>query len=68
MTKTTATWAIIDRIASELGILRETRKKWRQRGVPHRWRLPILQKANDAGETIPAGAFNGASKHEQEAA
>ena len=37
---------VVDVLASELGVLPETRKKWRFRGhVPHRWRLPILAEA-----------------------
>jgi bifunctional DNA-binding transcriptional regulator/antitoxin component of YhaV-PrlF toxin-antitoxin module len=38
---------VIDRIAANLGVRDETRRKWRTRGkVPGRWHLPILQKAS----------------------
>lgn len=42
-------------IARELGVNPETIRKWRQRGgVPHRWRLPIIQFTAKRGQTVPA--------------
>jgi bifunctional DNA-binding transcriptional regulator/antitoxin component of YhaV-PrlF toxin-antitoxin module len=39
-------WDVIDRVAASLGVGREARYKWRERGkVPGRWHLPILRKA-----------------------
>lgn len=38
-------WKIIDAIGAELGAGDEARRKWRKRGVAHRWRLPILAEA-----------------------
>lgn len=35
----------IKAIAADMGAKPETVKKWRQRGVPYRWRLLILQEA-----------------------
>jgi antitoxin component of MazEF toxin-antitoxin module len=43
-------WEVIDRIAASLGVRREARYKWRERGkVPGRWHLAILQKARAEG-------------------
>lgn len=37
-------WSEILHAAADLGILPEARKKWRMRGVPHRWRIPLLER------------------------
>jgi antitoxin component of MazEF toxin-antitoxin module len=43
-------WGVIDRIAAGLGVRRDARYKWRERGkVPGRWHLPILEKARAEG-------------------
>jgi hypothetical protein len=55
-------WATIDRIAAKLGATERNRAKWRQRGVPHRWRLPILQAAAKAGILLDASAFEARAK------
>ncbi len=36
-------WQIIDALGAELGVGDEARRKWKTRGVAHRWRLPILE-------------------------
>ncbi|HTF79247.1 MAG TPA: hypothetical protein VK620_33905 [Bradyrhizobium sp.] len=41
-------WTIIDRAAEALGVKPESRKKWRQRGVPHRWRISIIRQTGGA--------------------
>lgn len=41
----------IHRIASTLGVSRYSLSKWRQRGVPHKWRIPIMAAA--AGAIVP---------------
>lgn len=41
-------WGLIDAAAKALGVNAEARKKWRKRGVPHKWRLPVIQKAGGA--------------------
>lgn len=41
----------IHRIASTLGVSRYSLIKWRQRGVPHKWRIPIMAAA--AGAIVP---------------
>jgi len=47
----------IDQIGAELGVSDAARKKWPQRGVPHKWRLPILQMAANRGLMIGADDF-----------
>lgn len=48
---------VIDQIAREIGIPAETRKKWRQRGVPYRWRENIGEIAGARGVAISRHAF-----------
>lgn len=45
-------------IAVELGAKPEALKKWRQRGVPHRMRLPIVRVAKERGIDLPDEAFD----------
>lgn len=54
-------------IAAELGTKPEALKKWRQRGVPHRLRLPIMLIAKERGIDLQIEAFEpgGASGGEQ---
>jgi hypothetical protein len=43
----------IDTLAPELGVDSErTRAKWRQRGVPHKYRLPLLMLAMRRGVVL----------------
>lgn len=50
---------IIETLAKELGVHRETRRKWRERrSVPHRWRLPLLMAAEKRGVKIDLAAFD----------
>lgn len=50
---------IVD-LARELGVGDEALKKWKRRpyGVPHRWRLPILDKAAERGVALPREALD----------
>ncbi len=41
----------INRIAEQLGVSAWALRKWRQRGVPHKWRIPIMAAA--AGAIVP---------------
>jgi hypothetical protein len=44
MNKTPDTlWERIDTTAATLGVKYDARRKWKERGVPHRWRLPLIQ-------------------------
>ena len=45
-------WQIIDEIAEDLGVGSEARRKWKSRGVAHKWRLEILTRAQKAGHRI----------------
>ena len=48
---------LIDQIGAELGASDAARAKWPQRGVPHKWRLPIMQKAAERGMSITVSDF-----------
>lgn len=37
------TWKLVDDTAGELGVGSDARLKWRQRGVPPKWRIQILE-------------------------
>jgi hypothetical protein len=50
--------ALIDSLAKDLGVTAGTRKKWRQRGVPHRWRLPIIELAANRGVELSSADFD----------
>lgn len=50
--------ALIDGLARELGVTVVARKKWRQRGVPHRWRLPIIELAAERGVELSSTDFD----------
>jgi len=39
-----AKWRLIEALALDLAV-RNTRRMWRQRGVPHRFRIEILKRA-----------------------
>lgn len=41
--ETKLTWRVVDDIASELGVGNEARLKWRQRGVPSKWRIRLSE-------------------------
>ena len=51
------TWAFIDQYALEQGIKKRTLEKWRQRGVPYRFRLAIVLAAHRAGFMIAEADF-----------
>lgn len=61
MTNQQPLWDQIDRVAERLGVKYDARRKWRARGVPHRWRLAIIhESAGSVGPTdfekLPAPA------------
>jgi hypothetical protein len=60
-------WKAVDTLAAELGVSAEARRKWRERDtVPHRWRLPILQRAAGRFE-ITAETFERTSRRRRAA-
>lgn len=42
-------WEVINQLGERLGIGLFARNKWRQRGVPYRYHLPMLQMAKQDG-------------------
>jgi hypothetical protein len=46
-----APWDFIERFARENHVEDEAIRKWRVRGVPHRWRLPIATAAGPGFDT-----------------
>jgi hypothetical protein len=42
-------WSTVDEIALSLGVRPRTLKAWRQRQIPHKYRLPILKEAARRG-------------------
>ena len=53
---------VIDELAEELGATAVARKKWRQRGVPYRWRLPIIERAAKRGIKLAGADFERAQR------
>ena len=49
---------IIRSLGKELGANDEAIKKWFQRGVAHRWRLPIVQLAQSKGIEVKPEWFD----------
>lgn len=39
------TWQLIDEIGAAVGAGDEARRKWKSRGVAHKWRIKILDEA-----------------------
>jgi hypothetical protein len=59
MTSQEDAWDLVDRCAAELGVLPETRQKWRWRhGVPHKWRVPLLQQFQKHGRIVGLDFFD----------
>src|SRR5271170_1315065 len=53
-----AQWDFIEQAAQSLGIAADAVRKWRVRGVPGRYRLPITQLAQSQGRQVDAEAFD----------
>lgn len=60
--------AVIDGLAKELGASEAARKKWRQRGVPYRWREEIRERAAVLGIAIARESFDEFGRRASEAA
>lgn len=39
------TWSLIDAIAAGLGVSKNNRRIWRQKGVPAKYHFPIIEEA-----------------------
>lgn len=61
-------WEKINRLGAALGVSEFARDKWRQRGVPHKWRLPMIERAKaqrialDPTEFIPPAPADAPAK------
>jgi len=53
----TSSWDAIDAIAAEIGVDENNRRVWRQRHVPHKWRIPILEEARKRRVKISISDF-----------
>ncbi len=51
-------WPVIDELATSLGVSANNRRVWRQRGVPHKWRLRMARAADKNGLNLPDQAFD----------
>jgi hypothetical protein len=51
-------WLFIERRAAELGVSAEALRKWRERTVPHKYRLGLIRDAAAAGITIDDSTFD----------
>jgi 4-hydroxyphenylacetate 3-monooxygenase len=58
MAPMSAPWDFIEAAASALGVAPETVRKWRVRGVPGRWRLPIAELARRQGREFDPQLFD----------
>jgi 4-hydroxyphenylacetate 3-monooxygenase len=56
--RVSAQWDFIEQAAHSLGIAAEALRKWRVRGVPGRYRLPITRLAESQGRRIEAETFD----------
>lgn len=51
-------WEFIERAALALGVRPEAVRKWRVRGVPHSWRLRIVDTAAASNYPLDRGEFD----------
>jgi len=51
-------WAFIESVARNLGVTHGTLMKWRIRGVPGKYRLPIVDEALAQGFAFDREAFD----------
>jgi hypothetical protein len=50
-------WKLVDTTAEEMGVKVETRRKWRQRGLPPAWQLSIAQHLMRRGYPVSLDDF-----------
>lgn len=58
MHPSTLTWPLVDDTAKALGAKAATRFKWRQRGVPSKWRIDIAQELMRRGIPVALPDFD----------
>ena len=59
---TDATWGKIKEIALALGLTRNNVRHWPNRGVPHRYRLAIIELAQEQGIALTSADFEPADE------
>lgn len=50
-------WKTVDEAAKGLGVADATRYKWRQRGVPAKWQISIIEKLSGEGKSYTFDDF-----------
>ena len=58
MNTSSLTWQKVDQVAAALGATEPARLKWRQRRVPHDWRIRIFEKLVEEGADIALSDFD----------
>lgn len=58
MAESTLTWKLVDDTGIELGAEQPGRLKWRQRGVPSKWRILIAQSLMARGIAVALSDFD----------
>lgn len=54
----TINWQLVDQVAADLHAKQEARLKWRQRGVPAKWRILIAQELMRRGIPVALSDFD----------
>lgn len=55
-------WKLIDRLGTELGASFSARQKWRQHGVPHKYRIDMIELAQREGVELGREDFDPVSE------
>ena len=58
MAPNTLTWQLVDETGAQLGAEKAARLKWRQRGVPSKWRIDIVQALMSQGVAVSLAEFD----------
>lgn len=58
MSQSTLNWKLVDDTATTIGAGKEARLKWRQRGVPPKWRILIAQELMRRGIPVALSDFD----------
>lgn len=58
MSEITLNWRLVDETGAELGANESARLKWRQRGVPFKWRIQITQSLMGRGVAVALADFD----------
>jgi len=55
-------WPMIEGFGKSLGVSASALQKWKTRGVPHKFRLVMMDMAEDRGEVLKSTDFDLVSK------